>query len=69
MNAQPPDQQSFERRLKALLDEYGVPGFIIFGWKKQDGSYRVTYSTRRTPKTVFMKCLAWVMNDYASKKL
>lgn len=63
------DNQQIQKRCAALLEELGVPGFIVFGWKKENDEFGVVYSFRKSPPNAVVKGLSWALNDITQKKL
>ena len=63
------DEEELQHRCEEFLKELGHPGFIVFGWPKNDEEFGVTYSAHEMPPQIVIKGLASVLNDYASKTL
>jgi hypothetical protein len=64
------DNESIQKQCNELLKNLGVPGFIVFGFKKpENNQFGVVYSTKDTPPPVVVKCMSWALNDFSNKKL
>ncbi len=50
-----------------FLSSLGGPGFIIFGWKKEDGSVDVVQSLQSMSPTEYFKGVSWAMHSAAEK--
>jgi hypothetical protein len=63
------DNIEVQKRISALLQEFGEPGFIVFGWKKDDGQFGVAYATHKAPPPVVVKGMLWAVQDYAKSHI
>ena len=63
------DELAIQQKCEAFLRELGRPGFIVFGWPKNDDEFGVTYSAHEMPPQVVIKGLTSVLNDYTAKTL
>lgn len=63
------ENQEISDKCSAFLQSLGKPGFIVFGWEKDDGKYGFVYSNHQTPPNVAMKGMLWAANDLAQKQL
>lgn len=63
------DIQDVQKKCEAFLAELGVPGFILFGWNKGDGTFGVVHSYRDAPPPAVVKGITWALNDFTQKTL
>ena len=63
------DQTEVQQKIEAFLASLGVPGFIVFGWKKTDTEYGFVSSAREIPPAAAVKGLTWALNDFVQKTL
>jgi len=63
------DNQDIQQKCEAFLRELGVPGFIVFGWQKDDQSFGVVSSFHEMPVNAAVKGMTWALNDFAAKSL
>lgn len=63
------DHDSIQKKCEAFLAELGIPGFIVFGWKKTDSEFGIVSSYKDVPANAAIKGLSWVLNDFISKTL
>ena len=61
------DNAEVQKRCEAFLKELGVPGFIIFGWKKADQQFGVVSSHYQMPKDAAVKGMAWALHDFVNR--
>jgi len=69
MNPSPMDNNDIQQKCEAFLRELGVPGFIIFGWQKDDQAFGVVSSFHEMPVNAAVKGMTWALNDFAAKSL
>jgi hypothetical protein len=46
-----------------FLDNIGKPGFMLFGWQKDDGTYEVVQSTKDANPIAIVKAVTWYMQQ------
>lgn len=63
------EQNEIEAKCEQFLKELGVPGFIVFGWRKQNEEFGVVSSYHEMPKNVAIKAMSWALHDFANKAL
>lgn len=63
------DDQAIQEKCEQFLKELGRPGFVIFGWPKNNEEFGVTYSCHEMPPQIVVKGIASVLSDYAGKTL
>lgn len=68
----PMDNDLVQKKCEDFLRSLGVPGFIVFGWKRGEDSegkseFGVVSSYHDMPKNAAMKGMTWVLNDFVSK--
>lgn len=63
------EQKEIERKCQEFLKQLGVPGFIVFGWKKQNEEFGVVSSYHEMPKNVAVKAMSWALFDFTNKAL
>jgi hypothetical protein len=69
MNPTPMDNQEIQKKCEGFLRELGVPGFIIFGWQKDDQAFGVVSSFHEMPVNAAVKGMSWALHDFVSKSL
>lgn len=69
MTPQPMDNQDIQLKCEAFLRELGVPGFIVFGWQKDDQAFGVVSSFHEMPVNAAVKGMSWALHDFVSKSL
>ena len=60
------DQQDIQKKCEEFLKSLGIPGFIVFGWKKAESEFGLVYSTSECPPQVVVKGLAGVMHEFSN---
>lgn len=63
------DQEVIQKKCEEFLAQLGVPGFIVFGWKKSNDEFSVVSSYKETPPHAAIKGLSWALNDFINKSL
>ena len=67
------DNAEVQKKCEDFLRSLGVPGFIIFGWKKgepvqgQQAEYGVVSSYHQVPKEAAMKGMTWALADFVKR--
>lgn len=69
MNPEPIDNDAIQRKCEAFLQELGIPGFIVFGWQKNNEQFGVVSSFHEMPVNAAVKGMTWALNDFVSKSL
>lgn len=64
-----PDNDEIQRKCEQFLHELGIPGFIVFGWKKEGTEFGVVSSFHEMPVNAAVKGMTWVLNDFVTKSL
>ncbi len=65
----PTDNVQVQKKCEDFLRELNMPGFVIFGWQKDDESFGVVSSFHQMPVNAAMKGITWVLNDFVNKSL
>jgi hypothetical protein len=63
------DNDQIQSKCEQFLKELGVPGFIVFGWQKDDAQFGVVSSFFQMPVNAAVKGMTWALNDFTSKSL
>lgn len=69
------DNAEVQRKCEAFLQSLGVPGFIIFGWKKgevpegKQAEYGIVSSYHQIPKEAAIKGMTWALQDFVKRSL
>lgn len=63
------DNTEIQKKCALFLKELGIPGFIVFGWQKEDKQFGFVYSHRQMPSEVAVKGMTWALHDFVTKKL
>ncbi len=58
-----------QKKCEQFLTELGVPGFLVFGWQKDDASFGVVSSFHRMPVNAAVKGMTWALHDFTSRSL
>ena len=67
------DNAEVQKKCEDFLRSLGVPGFIIFGWKKgaaekgQQAEYGVVSSYHQVPKEAAIKGMTWALADFVKR--
>lgn len=67
------DNAEVQRKCEEFLRSLGVPGFIIFGWKKgetekvKQAEYGVISSYHQIPKEAAIKGMTWALADFVKR--
>ena len=62
-------QDDIQKKCEELLTQLGIPGFVIFGWKKSDTEFGMVQAYREVPVPAAIKGLSWALNDLVAKTL
>lgn len=65
----PTDNAQVQKKCEEFLRQLDAPGFIIFGWEKDDESFGVVSSFHKMPVNAALKGITWVLNDFVNKSL
>lgn len=71
----PIDNEDIQRKCEAFLRELGVPGFIVFGWQKQDpkpeegAQFGVVSSFHEMPVNAAVKGMTWALHDFTNRMM
>lgn len=63
------EHAEIQQKCEKFLEELGIPGFIVFGWKKDDNQFGIVHSYKDTPPNAAIKGLVWVLNDFINRTL
>jgi len=63
------DNDEIQAKCEQFLRELGVPGFIVFGWQKDDAQFGVVSSFHEMPVPAAVKGMTWALNDFVTKSL
>ena len=69
MTTPPMDNDEIQAKCEQFLRELGVPGFIVFGWQKDDAQFGVVSSFHEMPVPAAVKGMTWALNDFVTKSL
>ncbi|HVW66546.1 MAG TPA: hypothetical protein VHA78_02325 [Candidatus Peribacteraceae bacterium] len=69
MTPPPMDNDEIQAKCEQFLRELGVPGFIVFGWQKDDAQFGVVSSFHEMPVPAAVKGMTWALNDFVTKSL
>lgn len=65
----PLDNDAVQRKCEQFLQELQIPGFIVFGWQKDDKQFGVVSSFHEMPVPAAVKGMTWALHDFVSKSL
>lgn len=63
------DQPEVQKKVEAFLKELGIPGFIVFGYKKEDDKYQIVSSYNEMPKNAAIKGMSTVLHELIKHSL
>jgi hypothetical protein len=63
------DQADIQQRIETFLKELKIPGFIVFGYRKNDQEFGFVYSLHQMPTNVFVKGMSWALHDFVQRSL
>lgn len=69
MNAQPLNNDEIQKKCEAFLQSLNIPGFIVFGWQKDDQQFGVVSSFHEMPVNAAVKGMTWALGDFVNKSL
>lgn len=58
-----PGKHAAAERCADFLDELATPSFIVFGYKKPDGSIEVIQSVKDLHPMEYAKAMSWAQNE------
>jgi hypothetical protein len=67
------DNAEIQKKCEAFLKSLGVPGFLVFGWKKspsansEQAEFGVVSSYHQMPKDAAIKGMTWALHDFVNK--
>lgn len=67
MNAIP--NEEIQKKCEQFLMELGIPGFIVFGWQKDNDQFGVVSSFHQMPVNAAVKGMTWALHDFANRSL
>ncbi len=63
------NNDDIQKKCEEFLASLNIPGFIIFGWKKDDDSFGVVQSYKDVPVNAAIKGISWALNDFIARTL
>lgn len=63
------DHLEIQQKVENFLNELGVPGFIVFGYKKTDQEFEIVSSFNEMPTNAAIKGMSKVLHDFGDKTL
>lgn len=66
---EPLNNNDIEKKCEEFLRSLGVPGFIVFGWKKPNEEFGIVSSYHEMPKNVAVKAMSWALYDFVNRAL
>ncbi len=66
---QPIDNDEIQKKCEVFLHELGIPGFIVFGWQKDDEKFGVVSSFHEMPINAAVKGMTWALSDFVNRSL
>ncbi len=66
---QPLDNEAIQKKCEQFLQELGIPGFLVFGWQKEDQQFGVVSSFHKVPVNAAVKGMTWALNDFVNRSL
>lgn len=67
--ALPSSNEEIQKKCEQFLAELGVPGFIVFGWQKENDQFGVVSSFHQMPVNAAVKGMTWALHDFANRSL
>lgn len=63
------DHSDIQQKVENFLRELGVPGFIVFGYKKTDQEFEIVSSFNEMPTNAAIKGMSKVLHDFVERTL
>ncbi len=60
--------EDIQAKVEKFLHGLGVPGFIVFGYKKSDNKFQIVSSYNQMPKIAAIKGLSKVLNEFIERE-
>ena len=57
-----------QAKVEEFLTTLGVPGFIVFGYKKENNKFQIVSSYNKMPKIAAIKGLSKVLNEFIERE-
>jgi len=67
------DNPDVQKKCEEFLQSLGVPGFLVFGWKKgsdeegKKAEFGVVSSYHQMPKDAALKGMTWALQDFVQR--
>lgn len=69
MTPEPLDNDAIQEKCEEFLRQLGIPGFIVFGWQKDNAQFGVVSSFHEMPVNAAVKGMTWALSDFVAKSL
>jgi hypothetical protein len=56
-------REQVQKQCDAFLSSLGKPAFMIFGWKKEDGTVDIVQLVRDMNPVEYVKGVSWAMHE------
>jgi len=63
-----PTDAVIQKKVEEFLKNLGVPGFIVFGYKKSDETFQIVSSYNHMPKIAAIKGLSKVLHEFIERE-
>lgn len=63
------EQSDVQKKVEAFLKDLGIPGFIVFGYMKDNDKYEIVSSYNEMPTNAAIKGLSTVLSELANRTL
>lgn len=63
------NDDNIQKKVEAFLQTLEVPGFIVFGYKKDDQNFQIVSSYNKMPKIAAVKGLSKVLHEFVEREL
>ena len=63
------NEEDIQKKVEEFLKSLDVPGFIVFGWKKDEDQFGIISSFHEMPVKPAIKGISSVLNNFIQKTL
>ncbi len=63
-----PKDAAIQKKVEEFLRTLGIPGFIIFSYKKDDNRFQIVSSYNQMPKVAAIKGLSKVLHEFIERE-
>lgn len=63
-----PSDVTIQKKVEDFLKNLGVPGFIVFGYKKSDETFQIVSSYNHMPKIAAIKGISKILHEFIERE-